>query len=103
MNREMSAFGTKRTLHRDRAMSLLEVKQTSRGSASAGRTIKPRSLIALPRDPTIGMTQAQQSTKGERIAAMLTLTKPQQHALFRDFPSWVTPFRQNRITKWTGY
>jgi hypothetical protein len=38
-------------------MSLLEVKQTSRGSASAGRTIKPRSLIALPRDPTIGLTQ----------------------------------------------
>jgi hypothetical protein len=38
-------------------MSLLEVKQTSRGSASAGRTIKPRSLIALPGDPTIGLTQ----------------------------------------------
>jgi hypothetical protein len=38
-------------------MSLLEVKQTSRGSVSAGRTIKPRSLIALPRDPTIGLTQ----------------------------------------------
>jgi hypothetical protein len=38
-------------------MPLLEVKQTSRGSASASRTIKPRSLIALPGDPTIGLTQ----------------------------------------------
>ena len=37
-------------------MSLLEVKQTSRGSASAGQTLKPRSLIALPRDPPIGLT-----------------------------------------------
>jgi len=29
-------------------MPLLEIKQTSRGSASASRTIKSRSLIALP-------------------------------------------------------
>jgi hypothetical protein len=30
MSGRMSAIGTKRTLHRDRAMSLLEVKQTWR-------------------------------------------------------------------------
>jgi hypothetical protein len=29
---------------------------------------------------------------------MLTLNKPQQHALFRDFPLWMTPIRKNSIT-----
>jgi hypothetical protein len=45
--------------------------------------------------------QTVESTEGNR--QMLLLTKPQRNALFqlfrRDFPSWVTPFRQNSITR----
>jgi hypothetical protein len=34
-----------------------------------------------------------------QAANRLTLNKPQQHALFRDFPPWVTPIRQNNVTR----
>jgi hypothetical protein len=47
-----SAIGTKRTLHRDRAMSLLEVKQTY-----AGRLRQP-DHDAIGNDPTISYARA---------------------------------------------